>query len=239
MCGFTPEITVGPTKFPLGYPGTETPRPSRRRVAPSSTADWIRASTRSFACLEMRGPISAPCSVPPLTVSAFAFSTREESIAFESPTKTAALRAMQRWPAAPNAAPTSAFTAWVGRASGITTPQFLAAMLHWHLFPPADPRFQMCSPAWLDPTKEIDWISGESQMKLTVSFAPWITLTTPGGMPASVANSTSRIPAPGTFSEGLNIMVLPVAVARGNIQRGIIAGKLKGAIPAVTPIGWR
>jgi len=36
--------------------------------------------------------------------------------------------------------------------------------------------------------------------------------------------------APGSLSLGFNINVLPVAVARGIVQRGIMAGKLKGAI---------
>ncbi|KNC31679.1 hypothetical protein FF38_10337 [Lucilia cuprina] len=42
---------------------------------------------------------------------------------------------------------------------------------------------------------------------------------------------------PGTRSEGFNNMVLPQVMATGNIHKGIIAGKLKGAIPAVTPKG--
>lgn len=42
---------------------------------------------------------------------------------------------------------------------------------------------------------------------------------------------------PGTRSDGLRTNVFPVAMARGNIQRGIMAGKLKGAMPAQTPRG--
>jgi hypothetical protein len=45
--------------------------------------------------------------------------------------------------------------------------------------------------------------------------------------------------APGSFSEGFRIMVLPQPVDMGNIHRGIIAGKLKGQMPAVTPSGCR
>ena len=33
--------------------------------------------------------------------------------------------------------------------------------------------------------------------------------------------------------------MLPQASASGNIQRGTIAGKLNGVIPAQTPSGWR
>lgn len=41
------------------------------------------------------------------------------------------------------------------------------------------------------------------------------------------------------FSDGLRIMVLPNVQAIGNIHKGIIAGKLKGQMPAVTPNGCR
>jgi len=43
--------------------------------------------------------------------------------------------------------------------------------------------------------------------------------------------------APGTLSDGFKTKVLPQVIASGNIQRGIIAGKLNGAIPAQTPNG--
>ena len=90
--------------------------------------------------------------------------------------------------------------------------------------------------AWSEPTNEIALMSGLSQIKLTASLSPWIILTTPSGKPASFANWTSIIQAPGSFSDGLITMVLPHAVATGNIHKGIIAGKLNGVIPAVTPI---
>lgn len=40
--------------------------------------------------------------------------------------------------------------------------------------------------------------------------------------------------APGSFSDGLRTMVFPAVAAMGNIQRGTMAGKLKGQIPATT-----
>ena len=33
--------------------------------------------------------------------------------------------------------------------------------------------------------------------------------------------------------------VLPQAIAIGDIHKGIMAGKLKGVMPATTPSGWR
>jgi len=41
----------------------------------------------------------------------------------------------------------------------------------------------------------------------------------------------------GTRSEGLRMKVLPHAIANGNIHNGIMAGKLKGAMPPHTPKG--
>ena len=43
----------------------------------------------------------------------------------------------------------------------------------------------------------------------------------------------------GSCSEGLSTNVLPQTMAIGNIHSGIIAGKLKGVMPAHTPMGWR
>lgn len=64
-----------------------------------------------------------------------------------------------------------------------------------------------------------------------------LTLTTPGGQPISLSNSMSMMVAPGSLSEGLMTMVFPAINANGNIHKGIIAGKLNGQIPAVTPNG--
>ena len=43
----------------------------------------------------------------------------------------------------------------------------------------------------------------------------------------------------GSFSDGFKIKQLPQAIAIGDIQSGIMAGKLKGVMPATTPSGWR
>ena len=54
------------------------------------------------------------------------------------------------------------------------------------------------------------------------------------GRPASMASSASIMEAPGSFSDGFRTKVLPVVQAMGNIQSGIMAGKLKGQMPAHT-----
>jgi hypothetical protein len=74
-------------------------------------------------------------------------------------------------------------------------------------------------------------------MKLTQSCVPCTMLMVPGGKPASSASSISLTAVPGTRSEGLRTKVLPVAMASGYIHKGIMAGKLKGAMPAQTPSG--
>ena len=42
----------------------------------------------------------------------------------------------------------------------------------------------------------------------------------------------------GSRSEGFKIKQLPQTIASGYIHNGIIAGKLKGVIPATIPSGW-
>ena len=46
-----------------------------------------------------------------------------------------------------------------------------------------------------------------------------------------------RIAAPGSRSDGLRRMVLPHATDMGSDHSGIMAGKLKGQMAAVTPSG--
>ena len=57
-----------------------------------------------------------------------------------------------------------------------------------------------------------------------------------------MARSASMREAPGSFSEGFSTKVLPEVTAIGNIHSGIMAGKLKGQMPATTwcrPQHWR
>ena len=43
----------------------------------------------------------------------------------------------------------------------------------------------------------------------------------------------------GSRSDGFRMNAFPQTIAGANIHIGIIAGKLKGVMPAVTPSGWR
>mmetsp|Transcript_108656 Transcript_108656/g.233957 ORF Transcript_108656/g.233957 Transcript_108656/m.233957 type:complete len:230 (+) Transcript_108656:565-1254(+) len=228
---------VGPTKFPLSYPGTDTPRPSSKHSAPLSMPAWMSDSTRCLASGEMTGPTSVPSFSPAPHLSFFALSTSSGSQFTVSPTQRTVERAMQRCPAAPKAAPTSAFRVASLSQSGMIVAWFLAPRLACTRLPFLVPRSKMYSPAALPPTKEMALIFGASQMKLTVSCAPWTTCSTPSGRPDSCKSLASIMVAPGSRSDGLMIIEFPHTVAKENIHIGIMAGKLKGHIPAVTPRG--
>ena len=77
------------------------------------------------------------------------------------------------------------------------------------------------------PTNEMALMSGWSQMKLTVSCWPWMTLTTPSGMPASRRSSTSAMHAEGSRSEGFITYVLPQMVPIGNILQLCMVGQIE------------
>ena len=54
-----------------------------------------------------------------------------------------------------------------------------------------------------------------------------------------MSSSARKLAADGSFSDGLRMNVLPVAMAVANIHIGTMAGKLNGVMPATTPSGWR
>ena len=82
-------------------------------------------------------------------------------------------------------------------------------------------------------------MSGCSRIASTATLSPCTTLKTPSGSPASCRSSAVRTDADGSFSDGLRMNAFPQASAGAHIHMGTIAGKLKGVIPATTPIGWR
>ena len=137
---FNEGIQNGLTKLPLGYFSGLYPLPSRRMVAPSFSALAINSSIRFWLSGLMTGPRSAPSSNPPLTFRALARSTISGSQSRVSPTVTTVLSAMQRWPAAPKAAPTIAFRVWFLLLSGRTAAWFLAPRLACTRLPLAEPR---------------------------------------------------------------------------------------------------
>ena len=87
-------------------------------------------------------------------------------------------------------------------------------------------------PTWPLPTNDTALMSRCVQRKLTAATPPCKMLMMPAGTPACVASLMIFMDAEGTFSEGLRMKALPVLTAIGSIHSGIIAGKLKGAMPA-------
>ena len=82
-------------------------------------------------------------------------------------------------------------------------------------------------------------MSGWSRMASTASLSPLTTWRMPSGRPASRISSASISGTEGSRSEGLRMKAFPAAIAGQNFHIGIIAGKLKGVMPAATPSGWR
>ena len=68
---------------------------------------------------------------------------------------------------------------------------------------------------------------------------PGSTLNTPGGSPASIASSASRIALSGDFSDGLSTTLLPMASAGASFQVAISIGKFQGTMAPITPSGSR
>ena len=169
-----------------------------------------------------------------------ASASRTSSCRARPPTSTATEPARHRWPAAPNADPMIAGTAWARSASGITTSEFLAPPRAWQRFPVAADRSETWRAVVAWPTNEIASTSGWSSRPLTASRDPCRRLQTPAGI-SSIPSISSKISSDGrgSRSEGLSTKALPQAIANGRNHSGIIAGKLNGVIAATTPTGWR
>ena len=89
----------------------------------------------------------------------------------------------------------------------------------------------------VEPTKPIAEIYLSSRIQSTATLSPLTTCRMPSGSPASVSNSANMIGTDGSRSEGFSIKAFPAAIAGQNFHIGIMAGKLKGVIPATTPNG--
>src|SRR5205809_871693 len=79
-----------------------------------------------------------------------------------------------------------------------------------------------------EPTKETASTSGEVSRASTASFAPWTTLNTPSGRPASISSSAILMADNGVRCDGLRTNVFPHTSAMGIIHSGTMLGKLKG-----------
>src|SRR5450756_2423330 len=142
---------------------------------------------------------------------------------------------MQRMPAQPKVELTMPRADLSREASLKTRPWFLACVCAWTRLPCAAME-KTCLPTGVVPTKLTPRTAGCFSRTSASSFSAVMRFTTPLGRPASYRMSSNLPPVMGTRLDALSTRVLPVAMHRGSIQpKGIMAGKLKGAIPANTP----
>jgi hypothetical protein len=96
------------------------------------------------------------------------------------------------------------------------------------------------TPPMGSPTKLTAAISGSSRIASTAVLVAVDDIEDAlAGSPASIISSASIIGQDGSFSDGFQDEGVAARDGRRNIHIGIIAGKLKGVMPATTPTGWR
>ena len=94
-------------------------------------------------------------------------------------------------------------------------------------------------PTSVEPVNDTFATPGCRTSSAPVRPSPVITLTTPGGMPASRHSAASRNAVSGVCSAGLTTTVHPAASAGASFQAAIMKGKFHGNTSAATPAGWR
>jgi hypothetical protein len=91
----------------------------------------------------------------------------------------------------------------------------------------------------VEPVKEIAATSRWRQSGSPASLPkPWMTLSTPAGMPASIASSPRRAAVSGDSSLIFSTAVLPNARQGATFQVAVMNGTFHGEIRAQTPTGW-
>ena len=98
--------------------------------------------------------------------------------------------------------------------------------------------FEISFPARVDPVKETISISGWLDICVpTPAPSPFTKLNTPSGNPTSSIISANNIPEIGAISDGLSIIVHPVANAGTTLRAIWFIGQFHGVINPHTPIG--
>ncbi|MNV25692.1 hypothetical protein D3C71_1167970 [compost metagenome] len=93
-------------------------------------------------------------------------------------------------------------------------------------------------PTSVEPVKAILSMPGcATNAAPAVSPRPVMTLTTPGGKPASSTSSASRKAVKGVSSAGLSTTVQPAAKAGAIFHTAISSGKFHGMMAPTTPTG--
>ena len=97
----------------------------------------------------------------------------------------------------------------------------------------------MSLPTSVDPVNATLSTSGCAAIAAPAMPSPVMRLNTPGGKPASVISSPSRIALSGVCSAGFMMIVQPAASAGAIFHTAIISGKFQGMICPTTPTGSR
>ena len=93
------------------------------------------------------------------------------------------------------------------------------------------------SPVLVDPVKNTPSTSLCSTTAAPTSPKPWTTFSTPGGSPASLTISASRLQLIGAYSDGFHTTVFPAAMMWARAIEAMSVGKLYGVITPTTPSG--
>jgi hypothetical protein len=229
----TGQRTVGANQKP--GPSGASPRMATRDS--SSTKD----ATVSRWSAEMSGPMSvASSSGSPTRIPRTAGSSRSRKASSAERSTRIRERAQQSCPALPNTAPGAAAAAASRSASANTTFALLPPSSSvTRLIVPAAPA-AIERPTSVEPVNAILATSGCSTSRWpTVRPAPTTTLTTPAGMPASVAIRSNASAVSGVSSAGLRTTVLPAASAGASFHDAMTSGKFQGVMSATTPSGSR
>ena len=102
------------------------------------------------------------------------------------------------------------------------------------------PSGRICSPAAVEPVKEIARTTGGTVIAAPTSPArPLKKLSTPFGIPAAAKASVNLSPESGASEDGLNTTVFPAIRAGAILRAGIETGKFHGVMTDTTPSGSR
>ena len=127
--------------------------------------------------------------------------------------------------------------------SSPTSPRTTVALLppssNWTRFTVAEADAMIRRPVAVEPVKVTMSTIGFEVSSSPTSPCPVMTLSTPGGIPASAATSAIIMASSGVQGWGLRTTVQPAASAGATFTTFSMKGKLNGVMAATTPIGSR
>ena len=146
---------------------------------------------------------------------------------------------MHTWPALRNFAEAAALALATGSASAWTmTGAWPPSSIETRLIPAAHWASTFL-PTPTEPVSETLRITGEAiSSSASAAAGPVMTVTTPGGRPASIRHSTIAKHEPGASDAGRATTEQPAASAAAIFREGRSAGKFHADSERQTPTGW-